>query len=156
MDVKSSLLATLQTESGGYDIKLWSSLDLQHLEYTSNSAPTLFAMVGDGDSHVVDASVTATVTDSAQNTAVLVMRDDGTGADVTGNDGVYSAYLIGLSQTGSASVQVAANDNGGSAKLVTATRRAAPVNPAVGARSPSRLTSLLPAPSPSLRRTQVK
>nr|XP_027229595.1 calcium-activated chloride channel regulator 4-like [Penaeus vannamei] len=128
MDVKSSLLATLQTESGGYDIKLWSSLDLQHLEYTSNSAPTLFAMVGDGDSHVVDASVTATVTDSAQNTAVLVMRDDGTGADVTGNDGVYSAYLIGLSQTGSASVQVAANDNGGSAKLVTATRRAAPVD----------------------------
>lgn len=30
---------------------------------------------------MVDASVTATVTDSAQNTAVLVMRDDGTGGE---------------------------------------------------------------------------
>ncbi|XP_063609720.1 calcium-activated chloride channel regulator 4-like [Penaeus indicus] len=128
MDVKSSLLATLQTESGGYAIKLWSSLDLQHLEYTSDSAPTLFAMVSEGDSHVVYASVTATVTDSGQNTAVLVMRDDGTGADVTGNDGVYSAYLIGLSQLGSASVQVSANDNGGLAKLVTGTTRTAPVD----------------------------
>ncbi|XP_047486321.1 calcium-activated chloride channel regulator 4A-like [Penaeus chinensis] len=147
MDVKSSLLATLRTVSGGYAIKLWSSLNLQHLEYTPDSAPTLFAMVSDGDSHVVYARVTATVTDSGQNTAVLVMRDDGTGADVTGNDGVYSAYLIGLSLTGSVSVQVSANDNGGLAKLVTAATRAAPVDVNGQACCGSQITFLNDLPS---------
>lgn len=57
--------------------------------------------------------------------------------DVTGNDGVYTAYLVGLVPTGNVddvTISVSADDNNGEARLVkvSAAARSAPLNPDQG------------------------
>ena len=53
--------------------------------------------------------------------------------DITGNDGTYSSYLVGIDAVGAVSISITATDNNGSAMIVrsstTANARAAPVNP---------------------------
>ncbi|KAK7081460.1 hypothetical protein SK128_012870, partial [Halocaridina rubra] len=116
-------------------IDISASEPLENLQYTSESAPVLYAKMSDGYRHVVYAKLVATIGSLYSNdsikTSTLTMLDNGLGCDVTANDGIYSAYLLGITELGRVSISVTATDNNGSAKLVGASSlsRAAPVIP---------------------------
>ncbi|XP_071515614.1 calcium-activated chloride channel regulator 2-like isoform X1 [Panulirus ornatus] len=122
-----SLLATPK-RNHSLEILVWSSQALGKIQFTGGSVPMLFAMVTKAWSHVVYADVTAVIDKDGQN-ITLTLHDNGAGGDITGNDGVYSANMVGLSPPGDVSIMVTATDNNGTARLVRHATRTAPVNP---------------------------
>nr|XP_053629103.1 calcium-activated chloride channel regulator 4A-like [Cherax quadricarinatus] len=112
--VKAMLLAT---PVNVFNILVWSSQGLTNLYYTTSSVPTLFAMVMKGWHHVLYADVTAIIT-SKTGEMILKLHDDGVGGDVTGNDGVYSAYMVQFYPPDNVTIMVTATDNNGTARIL--------------------------------------
>ncbi|XP_018015219.1 calcium-activated chloride channel regulator 4A-like [Hyalella azteca] len=106
-------------------IYIWTSENSRDLKFTATSAPAVFAQVFVDGREVVGARVSLALT-ILNSTAGLpgtqlpdiVMRDTGTGADVTGNDGIYSAFLAFSSgndssiQTPELSLEISASGQG--------------------------------------------
>eukprot|EP00058_Branchiostoma_floridae_P006234 XP_002591722.1 hypothetical protein BRAFLDRAFT_80817 [Branchiostoma floridae] len=81
----------------------------------------VYAEVTQGLSPIVGAHVMATVQgpDNQQNSYTLQLRDDGAGADLTRNDGTYSAYFTQFTGVGRYSVSAAVTNPDGQAQLKT-------------------------------------
>ncbi|XP_078615888.1 calcium-activated chloride channel regulator 4A-like isoform X2 [Branchiostoma floridae x Branchiostoma japonicum] len=81
----------------------------------------VYAEVTQGLSPIVGAHVMATVQgpDNQQNSYILQLRDDGAGADLTRNDGTYSAYFTQFTGVGRYSVSAAVTNPDGQAQLKT-------------------------------------
>ncbi|XP_066297322.1 calcium-activated chloride channel regulator 4-like [Branchiostoma lanceolatum] len=81
----------------------------------------VYAEVTQGLSPIIGAHVVATVQgpDNQQNSYTLQLRDDGAGADLTKNDGTYSAYFTQFTGTGRYSVSAAVTNPDGTAQLKT-------------------------------------
>ncbi|XP_078697506.1 calcium-activated chloride channel regulator 4-like [Branchiostoma floridae x Branchiostoma belcheri] len=81
----------------------------------------VYAEVTQGLSPIIGAHVMATVQgpDNQQNSYTLQLRDDGAGADLTRNDGTYSAYFTQFTGTGRYSVSAAVTNPDGQAQLKT-------------------------------------
>ncbi|XP_019643909.1 PREDICTED: epithelial chloride channel protein-like [Branchiostoma belcheri] len=97
---------------------------------------TVFASVTRGYVPVLGARVVAVVEKPTGDTHHTTLLDDGAGADVTKNDGVYSGYFLAFSADGRYSVSVRVDDGDGQAKTVVVTGQlggtagALPMNPA--------------------------
>ncbi|KAG7163239.1 Calcium-activated chloride channel regulator 1-like 3 [Homarus americanus] len=125
--VNTSLLATPKTNMSSFHVLVWSTDGLSNLIYTTTSVPTLFVMVTQMWRHVLHANVTAVITHKNGETVTLKLYDNGIGGDTTGNDGIYSAYLVGLNVNVDVSITVTATDNGGQARLLGLAAGSAPV-----------------------------
>jgi len=79
---------------------------LVEAKLSSNSAP------------VLGATVAATITDPDKTILDLILKDDGTGGDVTAGDGVYSGSANGHSLTGVYEVEVVASGSYGSGQTL--------------------------------------
>ncbi|CAL4067487.1 unnamed protein product, partial [Meganyctiphanes norvegica] len=123
--IKVTLLATTKMISNDYSVKVSASPSLENLHYTSDTAPVIYVQVAKNWDLVLFARVIATV--RGQN---INLHDNGFGADITGNDGIYSAYLLGVNSTGKADITFSVDDNNGSAKIIEVTNKAVPSNPA--------------------------
>ncbi|KAI8510365.1 chloride channel [Branchiostoma belcheri] len=97
---------------------------------------TVFASVTRGYVPVLGARVVAVVEKPTGDTHHTTLLDDGAGADVTKNDGVYSGYFLAFSADGRYSVSVRVDDGDGQAETVVVTGQlggtggALPMNPA--------------------------
>ncbi|XP_076054076.1 uncharacterized protein LOC143032832 [Oratosquilla oratoria] len=109
------------------DLQVWASHDLTSITYDLDHPVVLFATVSDPDSLIVlDASVSAEVQWGSAHKMVLQLKDDGLAADVTGNDGVYSAFVLG--PVGATKITVSATNEQERAKVVVAlNQRSVPI-----------------------------
>ncbi|XP_076035026.1 calcium-activated chloride channel regulator 1-like [Oratosquilla oratoria] len=133
-------------------LEVWASQDLSNLEYSSESAPILFTSVIDQSSQIVLGAYVEAAIDGTKTR----LKDNGLGADITGNDGIYSAYILG-STAGEISVTVTANNNEGQANVVQLTR-AVPNPPFVDpvcCGSILNITNTVPAAAFSLSRNVI-
>ncbi|XP_013401095.2 calcium-activated chloride channel regulator 1-like, partial [Lingula anatina] len=91
-------------------IKVSANIQTQSNTYLVNSTdgpPILYADVGLGYSPIVGASVSAEIETSSGMVLKVPLYDNGTGADTTAGDGVYSAYFLDyVKATGDYSVKV--------------------------------------------------
>lgn len=115
-------------------VSVWSPQGLHNLLYAPGIAPRLLAKVTNSASMpVLFADVTAQVANKiTPGTSVnIILNDGGTGADVTGQDGIYSGFLVGLNFEVNMDVTVTltVTDNNGTAQVVNTTLRAAPTSP---------------------------
>ncbi|XP_035693981.1 calcium-activated chloride channel regulator 1-like [Branchiostoma floridae] len=78
----------------------------------------VYASVSRGYVPVLGARVEAVVVRPTGDTHQITLLDDGTGADVTKHDGVYSGYFLAFSADGRYSVSVRVDDGNGQAEIV--------------------------------------
>lgn len=71
-----------------------------------NEAATIFAKVLKGGRGILKASVNATILRPDHSTVKIELFDNGKGADIKKNDGVYSRYFANFNQQGRYSVEV--------------------------------------------------
>ncbi|MPC29578.1 Calcium-activated chloride channel regulator 1 [Portunus trituberculatus] len=126
--VIAELWATPAPAPLNLEVSAWSPKGLDNLPYSKGSAPRLLATVTTNSSPVLLADVTAVVAnkDSQGASVNITLNDNGIGADVTGQDGVYSGYLVGFQPQDSVDITLTATDNNGLAMMVTPSLRAAP------------------------------
>ncbi|XP_075471730.1 calcium-activated chloride channel regulator 1-like [Ascaphus truei] len=80
-----------------------------HMNTETNSYPNpmvVYALVNQGLSPVLGAKVTATIEPQNGNVVSIELMDNGAGADITKNDGVYSRYFISFSGNGRYNLKV--------------------------------------------------
>ncbi|XP_066267153.1 calcium-activated chloride channel regulator 4A-like [Branchiostoma lanceolatum] len=94
-----------------------SSSDVIYTD-TAPTFLTVFASVTRGYVPVLGARVAAVVVRPTGDTHQTTLLDDGAGADVTKNDGVYSGYFLAFSADGRYSVSVRVDDGDGQAEIV--------------------------------------
>ncbi|XP_063886379.1 calcium-activated chloride channel regulator 1-like [Scylla paramamosain] len=129
MTVIAELWATPTPAPFDLEVSAWSPKGLHNLPYSKGSAPRLLATVTkNASSPVLFADVTAMVANkNTPGTPVnITLNDSGTGADVTGQDGIYSGYLVGFQPKDDVSITLTVTDNNGQAKMVDTSLRAAP------------------------------
>ncbi|XP_064112872.1 calcium-activated chloride channel regulator 4-like [Macrobrachium nipponense] len=121
-----------------YNIDVSASAPLSNLTFTRDPprAPIIYAMLSDGIHPILFAEVTATIRVQGLEDIYsfdLKLWDNGIEGDVTGSDGTYSSYLIGVEREGILTISVSASDNNGTAMKVAAASpasvSAAPVDP---------------------------
>lgn len=96
-NVYSEVIAMIEPDvSNTSSVTLWSSSSIKDLRFTNTTAPSMFAQVLYEGREVLQAAVSLTVAIPDRELVTLQLRDDGAGADITGNDGVYSAFLVGV------------------------------------------------------------
>lgn len=83
---------------------------------TYPSPMIVYAEVQQGYAPILGASVTAIIESSSGNIVTLDLLDNGAGADVFKDDGVYSRYFIGFSENGRYSLKVRAHAEVNSAR----------------------------------------
>ncbi|XP_033007553.1 calcium-activated chloride channel regulator 1-like [Lacerta agilis] len=74
-----------------------------YMNQDNNNYPNpmvIYAEISQGFLPVIGANVTAIVEDEKGNTKELELYDDGSGADIRKNDGIYSRYFISFTQNG--------------------------------------------------------
>ncbi|XP_070558061.1 calcium-activated chloride channel regulator 1-like [Ptychodera flava] len=77
----------------------------------------VYAKATKGHSPVVNAEVFAIVDQGSNRVTRLRLLDNGAGADITRNDGVYSAYFVNITGNGRYSVQIKVENTDGSAQV---------------------------------------
>lgn len=121
-----------------FSIDVSASAPLSNLTFTRDPprAPIIYAMLSDGTHPILFAELIATIRVQGLEDVYsfdLKLWDNGIEGDVTGNDGTYSSYLIGVEREGILTISVSASDNNGTAMKVAAASpasvSAAPIDP---------------------------
>lgn len=116
----------------GLQVSVWSSQGLRALQSLPGIPPTVFAKVSSSDSlPVLFAEITGQVTAKGTVTTEgnITLNDAGFGGDVTGNDGIYTGYLVGFEPNMDVSISLTVTDNNGAARVVNPSVRTAPTTP---------------------------
>lgn len=85
---------------------------ISDVDFTFPSRVKVYAEVKKGYNPIVEASVVATIDRPNGEPWLMVLFDDGAGADTTANDGIYSAYFAHLNGSGRYSVEAVVINNG--------------------------------------------
>ncbi|XP_073427613.1 calcium-activated chloride channel regulator 1-like [Dendrobates tinctorius] len=98
-----------------------------HMNAVRNSYPNpmiVYASVTQGLLPVTGVNVTAIIEPNLGNVIYLDLLDNGAGADVSKNDGIYSKYFISFTVNGRYSLKVRVEGKDGSSRLAPPTSRA--------------------------------
>ncbi|XP_068098724.1 calcium-activated chloride channel regulator 1-like isoform X1 [Hyperolius riggenbachi] len=98
-----------------------------HMNQNTNTYPTpmaVYAYISQGFLPVAGAKVTAIIESENGNTATLELLDNGAGADITKNDGIYSRYFTSFSANGRHSLKVRAVNTDNKSRLTAPKNRA--------------------------------
>ena len=125
--VEAGLIVQTRTETGLYDVRLWTSSDLLTERVSEDTALILYASVTHRISGlpVLRARVTAHCkvanTEAGLKTCEdIELLDNGSGdPDITADDGVYSRYMIQYPGEGRYEFSVSANDDNNEAFIAT-------------------------------------
>ena len=109
-------------EAEPFMLEVFSNSDETEIDAFSNNPVILYARLTKGNAPVIGANVRATIFrpggPDTNPPVALMMRDNGAGyPDITADDGIYSVYFTDFATVpGFYSVQVSADNNGGSAR----------------------------------------
>ncbi|XP_071510784.1 calcium-activated chloride channel regulator 1-like [Diadema antillarum] len=95
----------------------------QTLNHRSTPTMEIYAEVRKGYLPVVNAEVTAVIETPGDATTFLPLYDNGAGADITKNDGIYSAFFLDVDGDGRYSVKVQVSNEGSTASIASRSRR---------------------------------
>nr|XP_054752473.1 calcium-activated chloride channel regulator 1-like [Lytechinus pictus] len=95
----------------------------QTIDHTVTPSLEIFAEVRKGYLPVVNAGVQAVIESPGLATTYLPLFDNGAGADITKNDGIYSAYFLQFDNNGRYSIKVQVSNEDSTASISSRSRR---------------------------------
>ncbi|XP_041457892.1 calcium-activated chloride channel regulator 1-like isoform X1 [Lytechinus variegatus] len=95
----------------------------QTIDHTVTPRLEIFAEVRKGYLPVVNAGVQAVIESPGLATTYLPLFDNGAGADITKNDGIYSAYFLQFDNNGRYSIKVQVSNEDSTASISSRSRR---------------------------------
>ena len=141
-------------EAEPFMLEVFSNSDESEIDAFSNNPVILYARLTKGNAPVIGANVRATIFrpggPDTNPPVSLMMRDNGAGyPDITADDGIYSVYFTDFATVpGFYSVQVSADNNGGSARTprltgLTSSQLASAGGPGVSTEDSSNIHAVL-------------